>query len=285
MKQILQKIRSGILKQGIIPIISVVVGVLAFLMTSQYLRGKLEDLEKERQEMYKGATKISVVAAAQDIPSGTVLKQDDLGMKEVFEAAVRDDVVTPDDANMILGKKTLFGIKSGGPISWSYIEGGERAGRGLAPIINPGMRAISLSVGGAAAVSGMVQPNDHIDVLGTFYFPSKTVPGEMETVTLTVLQDVTVLATGQTLAKQQLASRRTERATSYSAVTLEVTPREAELLVFAQQMKGRLTLSLRNPGDVSFESDLPEINFEHLQNKLPELNLYRQRTIRHKPNL
>jgi hypothetical protein len=36
---------------------------------------------------------------------------------------------------------------------------------------------------------------------------------------------------------------------------------------------------------VSFEKDLPEIDFKHLESKLPELNLYRQRNIRHKRDL
>jgi Flp pilus assembly protein CpaB len=156
---------------------------------------------------------------------------------------------------------------------------------GLAHLVQSGMRAISLSVGGSSAVSGMVQPNDRVDVLGTFTMASKTVPGEMETVTLTVLQDVTVLATGQRMANQAVARRGIAQASGYSTVTLEVTPREAELLVFAEEVKGRLVLSLRNPADVSFESDLPEIDFEHIEKRLRELNLYRQRNIRHKKNL
>lgn len=273
------------MKQKIIPIASVLIGILAFFLTSQYLARERDKLAKEKAKFYEEAKMISVAAAARDIPGGTTIKRGDVGKKMAFKSSVGERVVTPDQVQLIYGKKTLFTIKAEEPISWSYIEGGELAGLGLAPIIKPGMRAISLSVGGAAAVSGMIQPNDRIDVLGTFFFPSKTVPGEMETVTLTVLQDVTVLATGQKLAKQKFTDRRRQRSTSYSSVTLEVTPREAELLVFAQQMKGRITLSLRNPSDVSYESDLPEINFEHLEKKLPEINLYRQQNIRHKRNL
>lgn len=50
-------------------------------------------------------------------------------------------------------------------------------------------------------------------------------------------------------------------------------------------MKGQLILALRNPEDVSFEKDLPEIDFQHLENKLPELNAYRQKFIRNKTDL
>jgi len=55
--------------------------------------------------------------------------------------------------------------------------------------------------------------------------------------------------------------------------------------VFAQTVRGRLTLVLRNPADVTFITNPPAINFEHLQKKLPELNLIRQRDIRHKKNI
>ena len=274
------------MKEKLIPIVSILVGVLAFILTHQYLSRQWKELEKERAKLYQDAEMISVVAADRDIPAGvTIKRQGDIGRKKVFRGSISENVVTPDQVAMIYGRKTLFSIKKNDPVFWSYIEGGERVGLGLASIIKSGMRAISLSVGGAAAVSSMIQPNDRIDVLGTFLFPSKKAPGEMKTVTLTVLQDVTVLATGQRLAKQPLSGRRQGRSSSYNTVTLEVTPREAELLVFAQQMKGRLTLSLRNPSDVSFEADLPEIDFEHLESKLPEINLYRQRNIRHKRNL
>ncbi len=132
----------------------------------------------------------------------------------------------------------------------------------------------------------MVQPKDNVDVLGTFAFPSQESPGQMETVTLSVLQDVTVLATGQKIARQSLGQRNSRyNSSGYNTVTLEVTPREAELLVFAQKMKGSLTLALRHPTDVTWKRDLPAVNFDLLQNELPAINLERQRNIRHKKDL
>jgi pilus assembly protein CpaB len=272
------------MKEKIIPVVSILIGVLAFFLTAQYLRSKQREVEAELARIYAGARKIRVVAAAHDIPGGTVLKEADLGMKEIFASGAPERVVTVSEADMLLGRTVLFEIQEGKPVVWSEIKGGEPADRGLASAVKPGLRAISISVGGPAGVSGMIQPNDRVDVLGTFTFPSKTVPGEMESVTLTVLQDVTILAVGQRLAKHS-ALQSARRSGGYSTVTAEVTPREAELLVFAQQVKGRLVLSLRNPSDVSFESDLPETNFEYLQNRLPELNQYRQRYIRHKKNM
>jgi pilus assembly protein CpaB len=272
------------MNQKLIPIVSIAVGVLAFLLTFQYLRAKEREVEEVKRRILESSRKIEVAGAVHDIPAGTVIAAQDLKLIEIEEWSAPDQVVRKNEGIMILGRKTRFQIKAGKPIQWGDVEGGESAAQGLAPMVKTGMRAVSLAIGGSAAVSGMVEPNDHIDVLGTFSLPSQTVPGDMESVTLTVLQDVTVLATGQQMAKQLSGARRSTRDTGYSTVTLEVTPREAELLVFAQQAHGKLTLSLRNPADISFEKDLPKVDFKMLQNELPDLNLYRQKNIRMKRN-
>jgi len=272
------------MNQKFIPLVSVAVGVLAFLLTYQYLRAKEREVADIKRKIYESARKLEVAGAARDIPEGAVIGREDLKLIEIDEWSASDQVVRRDEGGMILGRKTRFQIRANKPILWGDVEGGEAVSQGLAPMVKPGLRALSLSIGGAAAVSGMVEPNDHIDVLGTFSMPSAGVPGEMESVTITVLQDVTVLATGQQVARQASASRHGPRDAGYSTVTLEVTPREAELLVFAQQARGRLTLVLRNPADISFEKALPSVDFKMLQTELPDLNLNRQRHIRMKSN-
>jgi len=273
------------MKEKIIPIAAIVVGLIAFLLTGHYLRSQREALELERQKMMAGARKVEVIVAARDISAGVSLGKNDIGIDSFVESALPDDVVRRDEWQQIMGKKLYFGLGTHGVLLWSNIEGAESSAESmLASMVAKGMRAISLPISGASAVSSMVQPNDHVDILGTFSFPSKKVPNTMENCTITVLQDVTILATGQTLAKQGLRRKRIAGSASYNTVTVEVTPRETELLVFAQQAKGSLTLSLRNPADVSYEKTLPEINFQHIETSLPEMNAYRQKTIRHRTN-
>ena len=267
------------MKQKWVLIIAIIAGITAFWLTGYYLR-------IEKNKIMGAARQIYVVVAANDLPAGSVLKNTDLAKDLVFQSAVGDRAVVPESVREIIGKKLLFNISRGNPIQWSDVDAPFRGEAGLADMINPGMRAISISVDSVSSVSSMIKPNDRVDVLGTFTFPTAT--GDVETVTLTVLQDVTVLATGQSLARKAAGppGDRPERAPKgYSTVTFEVTPREAELLVFAQTVKGRLYLALRNPTDMSFITDLPQINFEHLHKKLPELNLIRQRDIRHKKDL
>ena len=80
------------------------------------------------------------------------------------------------------------------------------------------------------------------------------------------------------LAEMEMAGGR--RRTSYSAVTISVFPEEAELLAFAMNVNGTLTLSLRNPNDVSVLEQTPPIDFQALQRELPRLNEKRQSILR-----
>lgn len=274
------------MKQKIIPIISVIIGIIAFLLTQQYIRSKEAELDALVEEFKRKTAPVLVVAAKTALPRGSTIAMDDLKPVQIGQALKPERAIDWKERFTLEKKKTEYEIDAGNMILWSDIEGGDPSAPSLAPMIKPGMRAISLNISGAAGVSGMIEPADRVDVLGTFTMSSKAVAGEMETVTLTVLQDVTVLATGQTLAKDRFYhARRGRQSGGYSTVTLEVTAREAEVLVFAQQMRGSLALSLRNPSDQSFERNLPDVNFQHIEKNLPDLNLFRQQTIRHKQGI
>jgi pilus assembly protein CpaB len=271
------------MKQRIVLIVSVIVAVLAFWLTREYFQAKLRDIEKERERLLLSERRADVLAAKRALPEGTVLLKKDLAVKNTLAREVGKNTVLPENLDQLLGKKLKYSMDAEETLLWSYVDVPYRPGSGLGPTITPTMRAISIAMSGAAGVSGLVQPNDRVDVMGSFSFPSRKNPQQMEWVTLTVLQDVTVLATGQTLGKQVgEGNERSRPSAGYSTITVEVTPREAELLVFVENIRGHLTLSLRNPSDVSFERDLPEINFDMLEKELPELNTFRQQKIRHK---
>ena len=89
--------------------------------------------------------------------------------------------------------------------------------------------------------------------------------------TSTILQNVLVLATGR-----QTAKMKGQENMGYATVTLEVTPREAEMLAFAEQIKGRLVLTLRNRNDTHYEKELPQVDFEKIMSEISELNQNRQ---------
>ncbi len=265
------------MKQKLILIVSVVIGLLAAFLTRSYLNAKDREFQRLKDEFNRVNAKIEVVAVAKDLPSGTVLSSADLVGIFMVEKSIKGHAIKAQDHFSLVGRKTLNPLSKYAPVFWSDLEGGEPGTDRLAGDIKPRMRAISVNVSGAASVSGMVKPTDHVDVLGTFSFPSKKVANEMELVTMTILQDVLVLATGKETAKSHLLGD--SRASSYTTVTLEVTPREAEMLVFSEQIKGRISLALRNPDDVYFEKTLPRVDFERIQSEIESLNTFRQQQL------
>jgi len=271
------------MKQNFILLVSIGIGLLAALLTFFWLRSKEADYEKEMKRLYANAEKISVVVAARPLPSGTVIQASDIGMLSVFATSVTDDNIQRADAARIVGRTLLHSLDMHNPILWTYIDGGKQQGRNLSDDIKEKMRAVSIPVSGASGVSGMVRPNDSVDVLGSFVLPASspaTDASELEMVTLTVLQNVTILAIGSD-TQRTIAERRNN--SGYNTVTLQVTPREAEMLVFAQQMKGKLFLTLRNPSDVYYENELPRVDFTQIERELKSLNEHRQQTIRRVP--
>ena len=263
------------MKRQIVLIASLVCGLLAAVLTRIYVSAKEGEFAAERARLHKQFGTIKAMYFVKDTPAGTVVSRSDIDFKLVPEMGMRGQALT--EANLdVIGRRTTVSRKKGEIVFWSDIEGGDLSAKGLSADIHRQMRAISINVNGASSVSGMVKPNDHVDVIGTFNFPDDN--GNLkkgDLVTCTLLQNVLVLATGRDTSKSVTRNLGTN-SQGYSTVTLEVTPREAEMLAFAEQIKGRLVLTLRNRNDTHFEKELPKVNFDKICGEIEELNDKRQ---------
>lgn len=263
------------MKRNIVIIAALVAGLAAAILSRIYISSKEGEVRREKEALAARYGTMEVLAYANDTPAGTVLSANDLGKKRVPKMALRGEAVEIEHFRDVLGRKILIAHEAGEVLFWGDIEGGDTSSKGLSADVRRQMRAMSINVSGAAAVSGMVKPNDHVDVIGTFDFPSDE--GKLrrgDPVTCTILQNVLVLATGRDTAKTQ--SRSFGSAQGYTTVTLQVTPREAEMLAFAEQIRGRLILTLRNPNDTSTEKELPTVDFSKIRSEIEELNRLRQ---------
>ena len=266
------------MKRQIVLIISLVAGLIAAILTRAYLTVKENEIKAEKARLVKKYGTIEVVTFKRDVPSGTVLSKTDIERRLAPELGLRGQAVT-DEADA-LGRKIIIGHKAGEVVFWSDVEGGNPRDKGLSADVKRQMRAMSINVNGAAAVSGMIKPNDHVDVIGTFNFPDDD--GKIkrgDPVTCTILQNVLVLATGKDTSKTQSRELGMVGGSNYSTVTLEVNPREAEMLAFAEQIKGRLILTLRNRNDTSSEKELPQVDYLKIRQEMEELNLKRQQKL------
>lgn len=265
------------MKQKFILLASVAVGLLAAFLAHAWLAARGAEVDRRLAAIERSQRTVEILGARTALPKGAVLTRDDVVPMRTLAAVTGDDNIPADQAVLVIGRPLLHAVSAEDPILWSYVDGGRDASHGLADDVRHRMRAVSVPVSGAAAVSGHVRPNDHVDVLGSFALPSPAggTAAEAELVTMTVLQNVTVLATGAETSRSE--ARRAGG--GYGTVTLLVTPREAEVLVFAQQMKGRLFLTLRNPSDIHYEKELPRVDFAKIEEELQSLNAERQKAL------
>ena len=263
------------MKRKIVLIVSLAAGAVAAVLTRFYIAAKDAEVRELKDTISSRYGEIRVVVFNRDLPAGTVLEQGDVGSLKVPALGLRGQAVPEEEWRTVIGRKTLLGHRKRDVLFWADLEGGNPAETGLSGDIKKTMRAVSINCSGAASVSSMVKPNDHVDVIGTFDLGGAAGRGshDRNLVTCTILQNVLVLATGSQTAKVRTKS---PLSTGYATVTLEVTPREAEMLAFAEQIKGRLVLSLRNRNDTSYEKELPKVDFEKIHGEIEELNLKRQ---------
>lgn len=111
------------------------------------------------------------------------------------------------------------------------------AGSTLAALIKPEMRAVTVRVDDVVGVGGFLLPGNHVDVVAARKVNERAS-------TETILTDINVLAVDQT------SNQDKNEPVVVRAVTLEMTPKQAEVLVRARE-EGRIQLTLRNPNDDS----------------------------------
>ena len=213
-------------------------------------------LARERARIQEGWNLVPVVVAAQDIAEGTVLDFDMISQRNIPEQFVSGSVIKPENANYVVGQKVSVSIQQGDPLLWSQFNT-MKGFEGLSNLVTKRARGVSINVSTNQAVAQWVRPNDHVDVLGTMHDP-KT----QESMTLTLLQNVVVLATGQ-ITGQTNYNLLPEDKRSFSNVTLLLLPEEAEIIVLAQNM-GQLYLTLRNPEDITIQEERGRATLETL---------------------
>ena len=262
------------MKRKIVLIASLAAGLIAALLTRFYIAAKDAEVREMTDSIKRRYGTMEVLCLKRDLPSGTVLQREDIGAMDKLGVGLRGQALTRENLSDAIGRKLLVGHRRGEVLFWHDLEGGNPTAGGLSADIKKQMRAVSINCAGAASVSGMVKPNDHVDVIGTFDLSDPTKasgPKTKSLVTSTILQNVLVLATGK-----QTAKMRGQENMAYATVTLEVTPREAEMLAFAEQIKGRLVLTLRNRNDTHYEKELPQVDFDKIMSEISELNQNRQ---------
>lgn len=223
--------------QGKYPLlIALVLGLLAGVIAYSAIKARIV-------EVGKGWEPARILCATEDVMEGTELDGDMITTCEIPEMFITDSFIRIPDGDsgemMPYGQKVLVPLKAGDPVLYSHFE--SQRDFALSESIPEKARAIAIEVGAKASVNQWIRPNDHVDVIGTFR------DGETrELITLTLLENLIVLATGHRSGMSPYVSEEDKR---YGHIVLLVMSEEAEILSLAAE-SGTLTLTLRNPRDL-----------------------------------
>ncbi|MDO8683695.1 MAG: Flp pilus assembly protein CpaB [Armatimonadota bacterium] len=179
-----------------------------------------------------------VALARQTIPPATIIESAMIETRQMPGNQVPEDSAASEEE--VVGKVALTSMEGGSPILRKNVTDRSSA-LGLAYTVPTGMRAVTVALDPIIGVAGFLKPGNHVDVLATFNANDGTV-------TKTVLQDLTLLATGSKVITSTVDTEK-QKVEDMPNATLAVTPIEAEALILAES-KGKLRLALRAVGDV-----------------------------------
>ncbi|MFT5728444.1 MAG: pilus assembly protein CpaB [Desulforhopalus sp.] len=189
----------------------------------------------EKVESLKTTT-ISV--AAQDIARGHKLLPEDVRSVAFLTKTLPKGTFSEDHSPV--SRVSIATVQVGELILESKLAPENVTQGGLAVVISPNKRAISVKVDQVIGVAGFIQPGQMVDVLVSIGSDKE----KAGFITKTVLQNVLILATGTQI--QESADKKKDK--KVGVVTLEVTPDESENLALAVS-KGRIVLALRGYTD------------------------------------
>lgn len=143
------------------------------------------------------------------------------------------------DAKALDGRVVLTSLSRGEPVLESKLAPLGTKG-GLSAVIGAGNRAITVRVNDVVGVAGFALPGNYVDVIVNTQEPGKA--DGQQSISKIVLEKILVLAVAQQVSRDDTQPK------VVNAVTLEVTPDQAEKLDLARSV-GTLSLVLRNQVD------------------------------------
>ncbi len=218
---------------------ALIFGVLAAVSVSRYL--------SSAQAYTKNLNKIAV--AKVPIPIGSKIIPEQIMVVQFPKESTPDGAFeTPEK---LAGRVAVVNIAAREPITESRLAP-EGTAAGLSAIIPEGYRAMTVKVDDAAGISGFIMPGALVDVV--VVIDPREGSGMQDPISKIVLQNIKVLANGQNIDKP----KDEREANSVKAVTLQVTPEQAEKLALASS-EGKLQLVMRSQIDQS-DQQTPGVN-------------------------
>lgn len=177
-----------------------------------------------------------VLITTQEIPARAKIAETMFVKQDRPAQGIQPDALS--DSNQAIGSLALVTIPIGSQLTASTV--GTNVAFALPVRLQPGMRAVSIPVDRVKDVSGLIQPGDRVDIIA---IPPQKGNGPPPHA-VTIFRGIRVLAVGNALENPSATPSPEEQAAA--TVTLEVTPKEADVLAWADA-NATLRLALRSP--------------------------------------
>ena len=215
--------------RAVVPIVlALVVAVVASVLIYKWM--KKQTAPKEVAKIEEVRLKEAATAEV-NLPVGTQLKAEMIKSVSFLEDSLPPGSFS--DPNELVGRVVIAPLERQELILESRLAPKDVKRGGMAAILKPGKRAISIAGNKNLGVSGLVNPGDRVDILLT------TTAGKGK-INKTIFENVLILATGAQLSKNP--EGKTSPVDSY---TLEVTPEQAEKVILAAS-QGKIHFALRS---------------------------------------
>ncbi|PLX35738.1 MAG: Flp pilus assembly protein CpaB [Hyphomicrobiales bacterium] len=210
----------------------------------------VSNMGQEPQQVVQAPVKqiktVDVLVSATDISLGNVVAAGDISWQPWPEDAVQPHYITrvsqPDAIKKIAGSTARSEMFRGEPVNENKLVKADGGGF-MSAILPSGMRAVSTPISAETGAGGFILPNDRVDVLLTRRVADPRGSGKEQHSSETVMSNIRVLAIDQAIKEEN-----GKKVVVGRTATLEVRPRQAELLALANSM-GNLSLSLRSLQD------------------------------------
>ena len=232
-------------------IIATIAAVMAVVMASKWLTQRSTNVNK-------------IAVVAREVNLGQKLNPDMLKLVDWPANSIPPDSFK--DIAELNGRVTKVSLQVGEPIMASKLAPVGSLG-GLSAVIAEGKRAITVRVNDVVGVAGFALPGNFVDIIvNTQKEEGSGNNKSTKEISKIVLEHILVLAVAQEAGRDETTPK------VVNAVTLEVSPEQAEMIDLARSI-GDLSLVLRNQSDIvntktegvtknsllEFEEPLPEV--------------------------
>lgn len=214
-------------------VIALLVGAIALFGNQTYLKSRISELIPKNYA--------TVVRAKSRIQAGTRLTSSMIEPTKVPEKYLPKARIRWVNKDSLIGQELGVDVLKGDYILDSYFTVGGNIGRTLSQqLADDNSRAIALPVDETNSLARSVVAGDRIDIVFTFNMSLIN-----QKVSLPLMQNVLVLATGSYSQVEQELGTGAARGKRYNSLTLKLPPEDALRLNYARQV-GKISILLRN---------------------------------------